>query len=305
MSIFDKFPFTNTHEINLDWVLSTMKECVAKVETAVEKIATLTANFLPAKKNSLGGYDVSNAVNLTGRAHAVKPTGDDKAEIATAGYCDDQLQAAKEFTNTTVSAAVTASETKMGAKIKNEALPARKSTSGADRYIVSTATEFDGSPQVPSNIGDPGHGDVGRWSDSLKLLTTSMTSPVLTVSKELANSRINFNDQTFDFGMALNLRFWATGNPSLVYQTIITLPTSAECEEIGNSFLLFGPQLFDKTNGHTIDITAECQVTVGNRLTRTQQNSAGSCLSVRIVAVSAGFENNEMYSSVSYTLKPF
>lgn len=305
MSIFDKFPFTNTHEINLDWVLSTMKECVAKVETAVEKIATLTANFLPAKKNSLGGYDVSNAVNLTGKAHAVKPTGDDKAEIATAGYCDDQLLAAKEFTNTTVTAAVSASETKMAAKIRDEALPARKSTSGASRYIVSTATEFDGSPQVPSNIGDPGHGDVGRWSDSLKLLTTSMTSPILTVSKELASPRITIPAQTYDFGMTLNLRFWATGNPNLIYQTIITLPTSQECNEIGNSFVLFGPQLFEETTGNTIDIAAECEVNVGSRLTRTRQNIAGPCLSVKIIATSEGFTNSETYSNVSYTLKPF
>lgn len=305
MSIFDKFPFTNTHEINLDWVLSTMKECVAKVEAAVEKIATLTANFLPAKKNSLGGYDVSEAVNLTGTAHAVKPTGSDAAAIATAGYCDEQLQAAKEFTNAAVTAAVSASETKMAAKIEDEALPARKSTSGANRYIVSTATEFDGSPQVPSNIGDVGKGTAGRWSDSLKLLTTSMDSAVLTATKTLESNTITLASQNFDFGMSLNLRFWATGTPNIVYQTIITLPTSQESDEIGNAFVLFSPQLFDETNGHTIDVAAECEVSAGNRLTRTQQNSAGACLSVTVKLIGEGFKNSETYSSVSYTLKPF
>lgn len=305
MSIFDKFPYTNTHEINLDWVLSAMKECVAKVETAVEKIATLTENFLPAKKNSLGGYDVSNAVNLTGKAHAVKPTGDDKAEIATAGYCDDQLQAAKEFTNTTVSAAVTASETKMGAKIKNEALPARKSTSGANRYIVSTATEFDGSPQVPSHIGDPGHGDAGRWSDSLKLLTTSMNSPVLTTTKQPASRTIDFAEQSFDFGMSLVFRFWATGTPEELFQTVLPLPTAQELETIGNIFAFTGGTLVDITTGEQIIIGGECEVSVGNMLTRTQQTIAGSCIKVRLSATSAGFANNEKYSDVSYTLKPF
>lgn len=305
MSIFDKFPFTNTHEINLDWVLSTMKECVAKVETAVEKIATLTANFLPAKKNSLGGYDVSDAVNLTGKAHAVKPTGNDAAAIATAGYCDDQLAAANEFTNTTVTAAISASETKMAAKIKDEALPARKSTSGANRYIVSAATEFDGSPQVPSHIGDPGHGDVGRWSDSLKLLTTAMNSPVLTATKQLASATIDFAEQLFDFGMSLALRFWATGNPELIFQCVLTLPTAQEAEEIGNSFFLNCAILNDATSGEQITIAAECQVTVGNRLTRTRQNSAGACLNVKLSATSQGFSNSEPYSNVSYTIKPF
>lgn len=290
MSIFDKFPFTNSHELNLDWILSTMKECVAKVETAVEKIATLTANFLPAKKNSLGGYDVSDAVNLTSTAHAVKPSGSDAAAIATAGYCADQLDAAKEYADTA---------------FDGKTLPARKSTSGASRYIVGVATEFDGSPQVPSNIGDPGHGDVGRWSDSMKLLTTSMSSPVLTVSKELASNRINIPAQTFDFGMTLNLRFWATGTPNIIYQTIITLPTSQESDEIGNAFYLFGPQLFDETNGHTIDIAAQCEVGAGSRLTRTQQTSLGARLSVAITLISEGFKNSEPYSSVSYTLKPF
>lgn len=305
MSIFDKFPFTNTHEINLDWVLSTMKECVAKVETAVDKIATLTANFLPAKKNSLGGYDVSDAVNLTGKAHAVKPSGSDDAEIATAGYCDEQLLAAKEFTNTTVSAAVSASETKMAAKIEDEALPARKSTTGANRYIVSTATEFDGSPQVPSNIGDPGHGDVGRWSDSLKLLTTSLDSPILTTTKELAASKIDFAEQSFDFGMSLALRFWATGNPELIYQCILTLPTAQEAEAIGNVFFLNSAVLYDVTSDERISIAAECQVTVGSRLTRTQQIRAGACLNVKLSATCPGFSNSEAYTNVSYTLKPF
>lgn len=305
MSIFDKFPYTNTHEVNLDWILEKMKECVTKVEAAVEKIATLTANFLPAKKNSLGGYDVSDAVNLTGKAHAVKPTGSDVAEIATAGYCDDQLQAAKDFTNTTVSAAVSASETKMAAKIKDEALPARKSSNVVNRYIVGVATKFDSSPQVPSQIGDVGHGDVGRWSDSLKLLTQSANSPVLTVSKELASNNISIPARTFDFGMTLNLRFWATGDPNIVYQTIITLPTSQESEEIGNDFVLFGPQLYDETYGHTIDIAAECKVSAGSRLTRTQQISSGACLSVAVKLVGEGFKNNIYYSSVSYTLKPF
>lgn len=305
MSIFDKFPYTNSHELNLDWVLSTMKECVAKVESAVEKIATLTSNFLPAKKNSLGGYDVSDAVNLTGQAHAVKPSGSDVAEIATAGYCDDQLATAKEFTNKTVSAAVAASEIKMAAKIEDEALPARKSTSAANRYIVSTATEFDGSPQVPSHIGDPGHGDVGRWSDSLKLLTTSMYSAVLTVTKQATSRTIDFAMQSFDFGMSLTLRFWATGSPETVFQTVLTLPTAQEADAIGNVFLLNAGTLFDVSTGEQITIAAECQVTVGNRLTRTQQNSAGSCLSVKLSATSAGFANSEPYSNVSYILNPF
>lgn len=305
MSIFDKFPFTNTHEINLDWVLSTMKECVAKVETAVEKIATLTANFLPAKKNSLGGYDVSDAVNLTGTAHAVKPSGNDTAAIATAGYCDDQLLAAKEFTNTTVTAAVSASETKMAAKIKDEALPARKSTSAANRYIVSTATEFDGSPQVPSHIGDPGHGDVGRWSDSLKLLTASMNSPVLNVTKALTAKTLHFEEQSFDFGMNLILRFWARGDTEMVFQTVLALPTAQEAETIGNAFVLNAGSILDITSGEQINITADCEVSVGNRLTRTRQNMAGSCIIVKMNATSNGFANSEPYSNVSYTLKPF
>ena len=305
MSIFDKFPFTNTHEINLDWVLSTMNECVAKVETAVEKIATLTANFLPAKKNSLGGYDVSDAVNLTGKAHAVKPTGSDTAAIATAGYCDDQLATAREFTNTTVTAAVSASETKMAAKIRDEALPARKSTSGANRYIVSTATEFDSSPLVPSKTGEPGHGDVGQWADSIKLLTASMNQPVLTATKPLASKTIDFGMHSFDFGLSLALRFWATGNPEVVFQTVITLPTAQEVETIGNVFTLNVGCLFDVTTGEQITIAAECEVTVGNRITRTQQIEAGSRLDIAVSASSNGFANSEPYSNVSYTLKPF
>ena len=161
--------------------------------------------------------------------------------------------------------------------------------------------------KITSNCdGDgDGDGDGGRWSDSLKLLTTAMNSPILTVTKQLASATIDFAEQSFDFGMTLALRFWATGNPELIFQCILALPTAQEAEAIGNVFFLNSAILYDATSGERISIAAECQVTAGNRLTRTQQNSAGACLSVKLGATCPGFSNSEPYSNVSYTLKPF
>lgn len=296
MSIFDKFPYTNTHEINLDWVLSTMGECVAKVETAVEKIATLTANFLPAKKNTMGGYDVSDAVNLTGTAHAVKPDGSDTAEIVTVGYCEEQLDAAKDFTNVTVAAAENS--------IKEQTLPAGKSA-GTNRYVVGVPTQFSNSPLVPSQVGDIGVGGVGRWSDSLKLLTTSMSGNVLNVNKQLSETVITFAEIAFDFGMTLNFRFWGAGSQENVFQTVVTLPTAGEVEILGNAFTLNLASLFDLSSGEQVRIRAECEIGAGNRLTRIQQITSGSFINVKMVAESEIFNGDAAYSTTLYTLKPF
>ena len=41
---FNMFPFSNFHELNLDWVLKVIKECKAAVETALEGVETALSN---------------------------------------------------------------------------------------------------------------------------------------------------------------------------------------------------------------------------------------------------------------------
>jgi predicted metal-dependent hydrolase len=45
MGVFEQFPYTNFHNLNLDWILKTMKEYVATVEALKEEIDKINKEF--------------------------------------------------------------------------------------------------------------------------------------------------------------------------------------------------------------------------------------------------------------------
>ena len=38
MPFFDQFPYTNFHEINLDWIIKTVKLCVQKIQELDQRV---------------------------------------------------------------------------------------------------------------------------------------------------------------------------------------------------------------------------------------------------------------------------
>ena len=53
MSVFENFPYTNVHELNLDWVIKRVKEGNAKIED-------LTALFYDTIKDEVNNYIQEN-----------------------------------------------------------------------------------------------------------------------------------------------------------------------------------------------------------------------------------------------------
>ena len=90
MGLFDRFPWVNTHELNLDWIIQKMKEWgadaagnVAKAETAATNAATAAENAATAAENAATAAEpyALRAETAAGQAEAAKSS----AETANAG----------------------------------------------------------------------------------------------------------------------------------------------------------------------------------------------------------------------------
>lgn len=81
MAFFDKYPYTDFHELNLDWVLKTVKEVMQAVdslddwriahEAEYEQLKSLydaivSGNFPPAMYTALHNWVVTNSASIFG-----------------------------------------------------------------------------------------------------------------------------------------------------------------------------------------------------------------------------------------------
>lgn len=62
---FNKFPWTNLHGFNLDWVIEKVKECVAAVESMAQAIAEFPSKY-ETKENITTARKLSPTGNFTG-----------------------------------------------------------------------------------------------------------------------------------------------------------------------------------------------------------------------------------------------
>jgi hypothetical protein len=65
MGVFEQFPYTNTHDLNLDWILKTMRECVAQVVEFAKTLETIPATY-ETKDNITNKRKLSTTGNFTG-----------------------------------------------------------------------------------------------------------------------------------------------------------------------------------------------------------------------------------------------
>lgn len=62
---FNKFPWTNLHGFNLDWVIEKVKECISTVESMAQAIAEFPAKY-ETKENITTARKLSPTGNFTG-----------------------------------------------------------------------------------------------------------------------------------------------------------------------------------------------------------------------------------------------
>ena len=164
MGLFDKFPWVNTHDLNLDWIIQKMKEWgaaaaenVAKAETAAANAATAATNAATAAENAATAAEpyalraetaAGQAETAAGQAEAAKSS----AETANAG-AGSAAKSARSFSlkaqASATAAAQSAEEAKTATKwpydgIYNGYL--YKRLSSADPY-TTTNMEFLTAPQ--------------------------------------------------------------------------------------------------------------------------------------------------------------
>ena len=91
MGLFDRFPWVNTHELNLDWIIQKMKEWgadaagnVAKAETAATNAATAAENAATAAENAATAAEpyALRAETAAGQAEAAKSSAETAQTVA-------------------------------------------------------------------------------------------------------------------------------------------------------------------------------------------------------------------------------
>ena len=68
MGVFEQFPYTNYHDLNLDWVLKTMREAVARVEAIAVLLEEISTTY-EKSANITGNRKLSATGNFTGTIH--------------------------------------------------------------------------------------------------------------------------------------------------------------------------------------------------------------------------------------------
>jgi hypothetical protein len=83
---YNKFPWTNFHGFNLDWVIEKVQECVSAVENFAQEIADIPTIY-ETKQNITNARKLSPDGNFTGKINGVNSseyltkTGDFKGSI--------------------------------------------------------------------------------------------------------------------------------------------------------------------------------------------------------------------------------
>lgn len=83
--IFEQFPYTNFHDLNLDWVLKTIKECVAEIIKFGETI-DIFPTIYETKDNITNKRKLSPIGNFTGTLDGRK------ANLVNAGIDNNRQQ---------------------------------------------------------------------------------------------------------------------------------------------------------------------------------------------------------------------
>lgn len=143
MGLFDRFPWVNTHDLNLDWIIQKMKEWGADAAANVAKAETAATNAAAAAENAA----------TTAEPYAVRAeTAADRAEAAKSSAetaKTDASSAAKQALKYSVTAKNSASAAEASAQDCNSAnasaqLAASAAAQSAEEAKTATKWPYDG-----------------------------------------------------------------------------------------------------------------------------------------------------------------
>ena len=142
------FPYSDLHSLNLDWILSKMKETAAQAAKAVADAANALAQVAEAKAAALtaqtAAQDAQTAANkaagnaASAAANAVQALNAAQTAQETATAANNKAQTAQETANTAQSAAQTAQST---AETAQSAAQTAQSTAETARSAAQTAND--------------------------------------------------------------------------------------------------------------------------------------------------------------------
>ena len=165
----NEYPYTNFHDINLDWVLEKTKECVEKVgaaesvaqqaqdtaQTAKTTAETAQTEAATAAQTAANSATVAQEAKATAdgidakATQALEKAGNAEAEVGSATQAaTEATQAAQNATNTAAAAQTAAENAQAAAQAANNTANQAESTATEAKNIADTNTAAIGSIQT-------------------------------------------------------------------------------------------------------------------------------------------------------------
>lgn len=242
MGLFDRFPWVNTHDLNLDWIIQKMKEWGADAAANVAKAETAATNAATAAENAATAAEpyAIRAETAAGRAEAAKSSAE-TAQTGATSAAKKALTSAGKAQN---------SESNAGASATAAAQSATAAAQSAEEAKTAAKWPYDGVY----------NGYLYKTLDSVDPYTTTKTE-FLTAPQEngvlyRVSGRIpkrgSFNDATtkdYHYEKILKMRGNASANLISFSDTFTpSIPglTIAEAEPIGMVLFLKSNNSFYK-----------------------------------------------------------
>ena len=157
------FPYSDLHSLNLDWILSKMKETAAQAAKAVADAANALAQVAEAKAAALtaqtAAQDAQTAANkaagnaASAAANAVQALNAAQTAQETATAANNKAQTAQETANTAQSAAQTAQNTANTAQSAAQTAQSAAQTAQSAAQTAQSAAETAQSTANTANTG--------------------------------------------------------------------------------------------------------------------------------------------------------
>ena len=163
------FPYSDLHSLNLDWILSKMKETAAQATKAVADAANALAQVAEAKAAALSAQTAAqNAQTAANKAQTAADNAADSAEnaVSVAQAAKSAAQTAQNTANTAQSAAQTAQNT------ANTAQSAAETAQSAAQTAQNTANTAQSAAQTAQSAAQTAQSKAETANDGINTLNS-------------------------------------------------------------------------------------------------------------------------------------
>ena len=250
MGMFDKFPYRNTRDLNLNWIIKKILELEGLVGAAVSDVA----QFLSKKGGKMEG-----SIDMQGNRIFNVPTPAGDMDVASKKYVDDKTGNYLPLSGGTMTGAVNMG----GKKIANVAIPEADGDVATKKYVDDHSGGGVGGDYLPLSGGTM-TGAVNMGGNKITSVATPETDTDVATKKYVDD--ISPNSITFK-ALSIWITAYRTSDNHLTANLFLPFPTSDCTHNITSSGVMVA--CFEGGNNRNINVTDLTVSKIGNVLTIT------------------------------------